>query len=281
MLDKYYNDIKDQTDLNIYRFGIEDCVPDYNWGPALKDHFSIHYIFQGKGEFIINDTSYELGVNQGFLIPPNTVVSYKADHKNPWSYCWVGFHGLKAEYHVNKIGLKTQNPTFTCRENTSMLSIVKDMLACKNYKKGRDIKLLSNLYLFLYELTESIDNNEAHEQLQSGKEEYLNASVDFILKNYSMPISIQEIADHAGIDRSYLYLIFKEYLNISPSEYLIRLRTDVAKELLCNKALSIGNISRSVGYGDQFVFSKTFKKVTGLSPEKYRLSNQLSCVVKP
>jgi YesN/AraC family two-component response regulator len=70
-------------------------------------------------------------------------------------------------------------------------------------------------------------------------------------------------------------MIFKEYLNISPKEYLIRLRIDVAKELLSNKALSIGDISRSVGYSDQFVFSKTFKKITGLSPEKFRQSGIL------
>lgn len=275
MLDKYYNDIKNQTDLNVYRFGIEDCAPDYNWGPALKDHFSIHYIFQGKGELIINDTKYELSTNQGFLIPPNTVVSYKADHKNPWSYCWVGFNGLKAEYHVNKIGLSEQKPIFTCSENAKLLSIVKDMLEAKNIRKGKELSLLANLYQFLYELTESSGGDEAQTFLQTGKEEYLNASVDFILKNYSMPLSVQEIADHTGIDRSYLYLIFKEYLNISPREYLIKLRTDVAKELLSNKALSIGDISRSVGYSDQFVFSKTFKKITGLSPEKFRQSGIL------
>jgi len=271
MLDKYYIDGKDHTDLNLYRFGMEDCSADYSWGPALRDHYQIHFVFQGKGEFNILGNKYQITKNQGFLIPPNTVVSYKADHENPWSYCWVGFNGVKAEYYVHKMGLSYQNPVFICIEDTKLPSIVKNMLQAKDIKKGRELNLLANLYMFLYELIEKTDKEELTLDLHSRKEEYLQTSIDFIAKNYSMPITIHEIANHIGIDRSYLFLIFKEYLSTSPSEYLIKYRINVAIELLKNKSLSIGEISRSVGYNDQFVFSKTFKKINSLSPEKYRL----------
>lgn len=271
MLDKYYIDIKDHTDLNIYRFGIEDCMSDYSWGPALRDHYIIHYVFKGKGEFVIQNEKYEVSENEGFLIPPGIVVSYKADHDNPWSYCWVGFNGLKADYYVTRLGLSTSNPIFVCEPNNNLLLIIKNMLQAKDSKKLKDLKLLADLYSFLYEINDKTNSSDIVQEPQSNKEEYLKASIEFIAKNYSMPISISEIATHIGIDRSYLFILFKEFLNTSPSEYLINFRISKAKELLKDNTLSVGSVSRSVGYNDQLVFSKTFKKVTGLSPLNYRL----------
>lgn len=272
MLEKYYIDIKNLTDLNIYRFGIEDCYPDYHWGPALRDHYIIHYVFSGRGELMINDKLYSLSEGQGFLIPPETIVSYKADHENPWSYCWVGFNGIKAEYYVAKLGLSGHRPVFECSEN-QLPDIVKSMLDTKNIKRGRELKLLSYLYMFLFELNDKTQTDEATAETQTNKEEYLKGAIEYIAKNYSMPISVQEISNHIGIDRSYLYILFKEFLNTSPSDYLINYRINISRELLKNKTLSIGEISRSVGYNDQFVFSKVFKKITGLSPQKSRAKN--------
>ena len=270
MLEKYYIDIKNHTDLNIYRFGIEDCRPDHCWGPALRDHYIIHYVFNGKGEFLINNNKFYISEGQGFLIPPETVVSYKADHENPWSYCWLGFNGIKAEHYIARLGLSVHNPVFECSEN-SLHAIIIDMLEAKNIKRGGDFKLLSYLYMFLFELNDKTKTSEQIVEPQSNKEEYVKSAIEFIAKNYAMPMSIQEISNHIGIDRSYLFMLFKEFLNTSPSDYLINYRINISKELLNNKALSIGEISRSVGYTDQFVYSKAFKKITGISPQKYRI----------
>ena len=59
-------------------------------------------------------------------------------------------------------------------------------------------------------------------------------------------------------------------MGLSPGQYLLHLRIRTATRLLENPGLSIGDISRSVGYADQFTFSKIYKKMTGYSPLQKR-----------
>jgi YesN/AraC family two-component response regulator len=69
--------------------------------------------------------------------------------------------------------------------------------------------------------------------------------------------------------------IFKEYFNTSPQNYLINFRINKACNLMKNPNLSIGEISRSVGYDDPFLFSKMFKKIKGIPPRIYRKNNMI------
>ena len=102
------------------------------------------------------------------------------------------------------------------------------------------------------------------------KETYVRMAVEYIQMNYSRKITISEIADHVRLNRSYLGSIFKEYMNTSLQDYLVNFRINRACELMLDNNLSIGDISRSVGYDDQLLFSKMFKKIKGLPPKEYR-----------
>jgi YesN/AraC family two-component response regulator len=88
--------------------------------------------------------------------------------------------------------------------------------------------------------------------------------------NYSRKMTISELARSIGLDRSYLGSIFKEQLSTSLQNYLKNYRMDKACELMKNETLSIGDISRSVGYDDPLLFSKLFRKCKGVSPREYR-----------
>jgi mannose-6-phosphate isomerase-like protein (cupin superfamily) len=67
------------SDLNMYHCGTEDCAPGHDYGPAVKDHYLIHYILDGKGTFHVGEKIYQLGKGQGFLICPNVITYYQAD----------------------------------------------------------------------------------------------------------------------------------------------------------------------------------------------------------
>ena len=108
---------------------------------------------------------------------------------------------------------------------------------------------------------------------ENRKEFYFQKAVQFIGLSYSNYISVRQIADHIGIDRTYLYSIFKTILNKSPEDYLIGFRMTKACELMQDETLSIGDISRSVGYDDPLQFSKMFKKHKHMSPSEYRKSH--------
>jgi AraC-like DNA-binding protein len=258
------------TDLNMYQCGTQECEPGHLFGPAVRDHYLIHYIFSGKGKFCVGDRIYHLQRNQGFLICPDAVTYYQADMKDPWSYSWVGFHGIKAAAYLMNAGLTMETPIFTCENDEYIGSCFSQMITAKNLQKGREIRLLGLLYLFLSQLMEQNGKESFSEHPEGRKENYIKKAIEYIGMNYSRRMSIAEIAQYIGLDRSYLGSIFRERLDTSLQDFLINYRIDKACELMMNESLSIGNISRSVGYEDPLLFSKIFRKLKYKSPREFR-----------
>ncbi|HHW31039.1 MAG TPA: AraC family transcriptional regulator [Clostridiaceae bacterium] len=268
MIEKFYINNPSHTDLNMYRCGIEECSPGYTWGPAVRDHYIIHYILEGCGTYIVNGKKYDLKKYDGFLICPHTVVCYRADNNNPWIYSWVGFHGIKAESYLKQANLTLDNPVFRYERDNTLEDCLKRMIETKTLSKSREIMLLGLLYEFLSCLIEYAPDNTNYRK--DKKELYVKKAVEYIAMNYSRKITIDEISKYVGLDRSYLYSIFKNTISLSPQEYLIKFRIEKACELMEYSSLSICGISHSVGYEDQLLFSKTFKKVKGFSPSEFQ-----------
>lgn len=268
MLEKIYIDEPKHTDMNMYRCGIEDCRAGHFWGPAVRDHYIIHYILGGRGTFTVGGITYSLGKNDGFLICPDTIVYYQADAQDPWSYAWVGFHGFKAGAYLKLAGLSNHSPIFSYERDDFLRDCLMRMIGTKQLSKGKEIRLLGLLYEFLSQLVETSGTNPVDKN--NTKEVYVKKALEYIRMNYSRKISIAEIARNIGLDRSYLYTLFNKYVNTSPQEYLISFRMEKACELMRSATLTIGDIARSVGYDDPLMFSKAFKKVKSLSPREFR-----------
>jgi AraC-like DNA-binding protein len=238
------------------------------WGPGVRDHYIVHYILEGKGTFTVGGKTCSLGKYDGFLICPDTIVCYQADSESPWSYAWVGFHGFRAGAYLKQAGLDSQNPVFRYEQDDFLKDCLMRMIDTKQLSKAREIRLLGLLYEFLSQLVESSGKNLSDKS--NTREEYVKKALEYITMNYSRKTGVAEIAHHVGLDRSYLYSLFNEYVNASPQEYLIRFRMEKACELMRTPTLTIGDIARSVGYDDPLMFSKAFKKVKGLSPKEYK-----------
>ncbi len=82
------------------------------------------------------------------------------------------------------------------------------------------------------------------------------------------PLSV--LAEKACMAPNYFHIKFRETFGITPFDYMLNKRMNIAKELLAFSTLSIREISWRSGYKDEFFFSKTFKKNTGLSPRAFR-----------
>lgn len=259
------------TDLNMYQCGMQDCESGHYYGPAIRDHYLIHYIFNGKGRFSMGDRVYHLQKGQGFLICPDIVTYYQADLDDPWSYSWTGFHGTKAGAYLKSAGLTAENPVFTYDRDDYIRNCFSEMIAAKDLQKGREIRLLGLFYLFISQLIETHGKDRFTDKAGiSRKEVYIKKAIEYIGMNYSRKIAITDIARHIGLDRSYLGSIFKQQLDTSLQDFLVNYRMDRACELMKNVSLSIGDISRSVGYDDPLLFSKIFRKIKSKSPREYR-----------
>ena len=83
-------------------------------------------------------------------------------------------------------------------------------------------------------------------------------------------LSQGKVAKHFSITENHLYRIIKEGTGKTYRDYVTLLRMKGAQRLLVNENLSVSNTCQKVGYINISHFIKTFKKVTGLTPAKYK-----------
>jgi len=103
------------------------------------------------------------------------------------------------------------------------------------------------------------------------KKEVAQQVKEYIDENYSRPdITIYTLADKVNLSPNYVRLIFKEIYNISPSDYLLEVRMNKAKELLIQTDYTVKKIAELVGFSDNRYFYITFKRYTGKTAEEFR-----------
>lgn len=104
-------------------------------------------------------------------------------------------------------------------------------------------------------------------------------ALEFINGNYNKPISLQDAADAAGVNPAYLSYLFKQEMEIGFSNYLQECRMECAKELLLTTNYKIKEVAAETGFNDYHYFSKSFKKLNGVSPADYRREHEGECEV--
>lgn len=270
MEDSYVLQMKNPLflDLSLWFWGMSECKPGHSIGPEVRPNYIIHCVLDGKGIFQIGDKHYEVQKGQGFLIEPETLIHYKANEKEPWTYMWIGFSGARAEKYLADIGLHSGKPIFQCEKIDELKKIILKMFQYQHLSVANQYHLQGLLYEFLACVAEGVRGTDVQEESDDNK--YVREAVNFIRNSYFRGVTVAEIAEHVSVNRSYLYKLFEETFGMSPKEFLTRFQISRAKELLTWSDISIESVAWSCGYKDALAFSKVFKKMMGVSPTAYR-----------
>ena len=268
------------VDLSLYQFGWERCTPSHSFGPAARNHYLFHYVISGTGTLMADNSSgqtctFQVKSGQGFMIFPDQINTYIADKQLPWEYVWLEFDGLRAKEAIEVAGLTPDAPVYHARSHDLRETMMNEMLYIAQHGNMTPFHLIGHLYLFLDALTGFASTM----RISKGgrlRDFYIHEAMAFIEHNFQNNISVEDIADNCGLNRSYFGKIFKEALGRTPQEFLLNYRMTKAAELLKLTALSIGDISKAVGYDNQLHFSRAFKNIYHISPREWRNKNQVS-----
>ena len=258
--------LKENAGLSVYNTGYEKCDGNYVWGPALRDHYLIHFISSGCGEFICNKKSFKLKEGDLFLISPSQLVSYRADAVDPWEYCWVGFNGTDARRLVNMAGFYKREPVLHSDDHQETARLLRQIADASGNSAAADAEMAGCLYMFLAHLIRMNGRRNAGNTHHA----YVANALRFIQHNYAGDIGVNDIADYVGISRSQLYRAFQQDFGISPHTYLQTYRINEACSLLRNPRLSIAEVAGSVGFNDSLYFSRVFKSIKHRTPSDYQ-----------
>jgi AraC family transcriptional regulator len=87
-------------------------------------------------------------------------------------------------------------------------------------------------------------------------------------------VLLEDLARAAGVHRVHLVRTFRQHYGTSPGEYLRTLRLQWAAERLTRSDDSLGLIAHEAGFTDQSHFSRLFRRLTGITPGRYRQSRR-------
>ncbi len=231
--------------------------------PSAKCYTFI-IVKDGKGAVTHSDKRTTITKGNGVVITPGESFKFKADSIEPFSLILIQIGGKGLSTTVSNIFSRENNNILSFGINNKILDSAFDLIieCSKSYRSEFGVLLA------FYEFVNSIDEYYIEKKIPT-KNVYMTRAVEYIKQNYNKNISVENIANLLGIERSYLSRLFKTYKNKSTQNYIIDYRMYKAKKLFEEEDMNVSQVCTAVGYTNIYCFSRIFKSRVGMPPKEY------------
>ena len=261
-------------------------------------HYAAIYVLQGKGRFI-DDQGQEFPVFPGSVFQrlPNKPHTLIIEDGEEWIEVFVGLKYLKPETPEEWSRLKQQTSGKWLHEINDLsgmtIQLLESLKLVDLYQPvlypGLDLRLVKRLYDLYQQMkfapVRQSQNlhfeilsilNQWRKMSESGSEsgyneELMQSACKILEESCSSRTPIPELLDGLGMGYSRLRVIFREVMGVSPGQYQLQSRLDLALTMLTH-GKSIKETADKLGYDTPYAFSTQFKKMTGTTPTSVRKS---------
>ncbi len=229
-----------------------------------RSDYYLLYVVSGSLTIQVSD-GWTICEKGNFVIfPPNTKYIYSHKTSDQLEYRFVHFTGSDVSKMLSLYDFSVYPKINKLNHDEQIVMRFNNIFDCFAKQDSFRDKELSLLFERLFiSMARKANGNFV-------KENQLRRSIAFINSKYSGNVKIPDLARLENLSVSRYNTLFKKIMNLSPTEYITKLRISSARELLVGTDLSIGKISRLVGYADPHFFSRIFKATLGISPSDYR-----------
>jgi transcriptional regulator GlxA family with amidase domain len=123
----------------------------------------------------------------------------------------------------------------------------------------------SRFYTFLCSFRLTVLSSKRH-----AKKDGVIQSIEFMRENIHSNITLKDLAKAAGLSVSHYCALFKKKTMQSPLNLYTSMKVQRACQMLQDKDQTIKSIAYSLGFFDQYHFSKVFKQIMGASPKYFK-----------
>ena len=227
-----------------------------------NDHYLI-YVECGELEVILNGATYTAHGGSVLIFPPHCHYKYTFYGDHTLSYLWVHFTGSYVERFLDECGFGSLPCMIQSNPNIKIISAFEKLFDIfGSHEPLQKRKLACRLEDILLSIASDLSKTD--------ESRALTRSLSFIHTCYNKKIKIPELAKMEGLSNSRYITVFKKYMRMPPSDYIIGLRINVACDLLKSHDMSVKEVAACVGYDNPHFFSKLFKKKTGMTPKNYQ-----------
>ena len=229
-----------------------------------SDHYLL-YLKAGAIDLRVGTLRVALSPGDLVQIPPETPFFYSSRGTDTVEYYCLHFTGSWAQQLTETLAFSAVPCILHLPQAASVMDHrMMRLLDCAGKSsKFRDVKIGNCAETLLIELAECA-------QERSKDRNRLSLSVRYINDHYTEQLTVPALAAMEHLSVSRYAELFRAQMNVSPHQYIIRLRLSMACDVLVDSDLSIERIAELTGFRDSFYFSKLFKKHIGTSPLRYR-----------
>jgi AraC-like DNA-binding protein len=270
--------------LFMYKYKYEDG--EAHWFHAHRG-IELLYIYSGRGEIMAENQTYPIQDHalvwfqpyqlHRVMVPPiqgrsyiRTNLTFDPVFLEPYL---AAFPFLEKSFRNMWKG-RLQQPVFYNMKDTPVPDLLEDLhhninSAAASQEETTGLLMLQLIRLLQQQMSGVLDGDNP---IQSRGGSHVERITEWLDEHYKEPFSLEVLAATLHLSPYHISHVFTQHAGITLSEYLMHRRVREACILLANTGKSIGEIAVDVGGLSPSYFSQMFKKLKGISPEKYRKS---------
>jgi AraC-like DNA-binding protein len=235
-------------------------------------HHELLYITEGKGSILLEKKKYPLKKGMLFYLCPDVTHSITLEMEEPTYFLSVHFSYALVTFNDNVWDIKGEEgnlsfqPIHELTDYYQVEDIFKKLVDSWNAKSpGYEFLTKTLLCQLMIAINQNIKNQNQNFSISLKVEKV----IEYLHQNIHKKVTLQELSDLVHVSLFYLSRAFKNSTGYTVIEYFNKIKIDKAKELMIESDKKIKDIAQVVGFGDEFYFSRIFKKVEGISPSEF------------
>ena len=254
----------------VVQVGLHRAVRGWQSPPrhAVQTDFDIWYVADGCGAASVEGAWHEFEAGDVITMPPGMVYTgERGSQTDPFTVYFAHLLPFGCPDAEKDATIALHWPLrMSVRHRTGVLPVFEALLESWVLSGGRQSLQARGLALQLLGILLEELSGEAHPPLQMHRR--VLAARQLIAENLAHPLSVREIAEHAGLSVSHLSALFNEHLGMPPNEYMLQVRLREARVLLA-RGLSVKEAAHATGFSSQQYFSRLFRRRMGICPTAF------------
>jgi AraC-like DNA-binding protein len=226
------------------------------------------YCVAGQGQLQVNGQTLPVTAGDLLLLPAGLAHHYQADDSDPWSIYWVHLGGDEAPRYFDEIaGDSPERYRVTVGVHSRLAEEFQALLAAVTRVQPEHLVYAANLLrsLLAFAALMRRQHTTRHASLD------INRVNSYLQTALTRRLNLDELVDATSeLSRYHFIREYKRQTGQTPMQAFQRIKVSHACYLLDISDDTVAQIAAWLGYDDPYYFSRLFKKVMGISPQRYR-----------
>jgi AraC family transcriptional regulator of arabinose operon len=231
------------------------------------NHYVLVYVSKGEGWYTVKGKKYTVSEDDFFVLPHELAGRIVSSLEKPWSIYWAYFSGTQAANVVLHLMGKNHFAPRKAKPLVGRVAQFNDILHHLELLENTENLVYANsrFYSFLCSFRLTVLSSK-----RSAKKDGVIQSIEFMREHIHGNVTLQDLADAARLSVSHYCSEFKKKTMQSPLNLYTSMKVQRACQMLQNENRTIKSIAYSLGFFDQYHFSKVFKQIMGSSPRNFK-----------